>query len=91
MYVNRFGYKLKYRLEFIGCGFQEHYTTTFENGFGVSIIRGFYTYGGCKNLYEVAITNKNGDIIYDKLDNQDVFGFLTDSEVKDVINRVENL
>ena len=91
MYVHKFGYKLKYSLEFVGCGFQEHYTTTFKNGFGISIIRGFYTYGGDNNLYEVAITNKEGDIIYDKFDSHDVFGFLDDSEVEEVINRVKNL
>ena len=91
MYVYKFGYKLKYNIEFVGCGFQEHYFTTFQNGYSVSIIRGYYTYGGEKNLYEAAILDKNGEIIYDKFGNGDVLGFLDEKEVQEVLSFIENL
>ena len=89
MYVKKFGNKLKYSIEFIGCGFQEHYTTTFKNGYGVSIIRSLYSYGGNEGLYEIAITNKSGEIIYDKFESHDVLGFLDEHEVEQVINEVK--
>ena len=91
MQVNKFGYQLDYNIEFVGCGFQEHYFTTFKNGYSASVIRGYYTYGGEKNLYEVALLNKNGEIVYDKFDTNDVLGFLNEKEVQDALLLIENL
>ena len=91
MYVNKFGYKLNYEVEFVGCGFQEHYTTTFKNGYGVSIIRGLYTYGGDDDLYEVAMLDQDGEIVYEKFENHDVFGFLDEKEVNQVLKDIESL
>ncbi|MFW6281211.1 MAG: hypothetical protein ACOC1O_00190 [bacterium] len=49
---------------------------TFKNGYGISIIRGSFTYGGKEGLFETAIINKDGNIIHDT-----VQGYLTEEEV----------
>ena len=90
MVVNKFGYKLNYCIEFVGCGFQEHYSTTFENGYEVSIIRSLYSYGGENGLYEVAVLNKNKRFIYSKFDTHDVLGFLNYNEVEQTLNNIKN-
>ncbi len=91
MRVKKFGYQLDYNIEFVGCGFQEHYFTTFKNGYSASIIRGYYTYGGEKNLYEVAALDEDGEIVYDKFGSDDVLGFLSEKEVKKALSIIENL
>lgn len=71
----------------------EHMKIKFENGFGLSILSGqeglgIYTGEG---LYEVAILDKNDNLV-DVFDNGDtVYGYQTVAETKELIIRVSNL
>jgi len=52
----------------------------FKNGYGASVIRKPYSYGGSEGLWELAVTH-NGAITYDTPITGDVIGWLTQSEV----------
>jgi hypothetical protein len=61
----------------------------FENGWGVSVVKGPYTYGGSDGLYELAVL-KNGHIHYDNsVANGDVVGYLRPEDVTDVMAVVQ--
>jgi len=57
----------------------------FENGYGASVACHTGSYGGDEGLFEVALTDDNGDVITSPNDPtskwQDVKGYLTESEV----------
>ncbi len=64
----------------------------FENGFGVSVVRHAYSYGGDKGLFELAVLDDSGEIHYDNpVANGDVIGYLRPEDVTDVMERVEKL
>lgn len=62
----------------------------FENGFGVSVIFGSCFYSNGIDTYEVAVL-KNGSLCYDTIITSDVLGGLTEFEVSEVIQKVQNL
>ena len=66
----------------------------FENGYGVSVVRSKFTYGGDKGLYELAVF-KDGQIHYDNpVANGDVVGYLRPEDVTDamaVIQKFEKI
>ena len=68
----------------------EQYTEEFFNGYGVSVIRGEYTYGGKEGLYELAVL-KGGSLCYDTCITDDVIGYLSMEQVKDIIQMVQQL
>lgn len=84
------------------CKFNgERYCEMFDNGYGVSIIRNEYSYGGNKGLYEVGILEEtndtdeltelsNGSYATTKLiDNpSNVIGYLTENEVNTLMRDV---
>lgn len=65
----------------------------FKNGYALSIIRGEYSYGGKRGLFEIAPINKEGDLEGALLgiEGDDVLGYLTISEVRDYIIRMGGL
>lgn len=66
----------------------------FENGYGASVIRGEYSYGGRDGLYELAVlkTDEDGwDLCYDSGLMEDVEGYLTPEDVTSWLNRIEAL
>ena len=73
----------------IGIGWmtKEH----FDNGYGVSVVRTPFSYGGKKGLYELAVL-KDGEIHYDNpVANGDVVGYLTEDEVSEFMVDVQKL
>ena len=57
----------------------------FDNGFGVSVVKGPHTYGGKDGLYELAVF-KDGEIHYDnQIANGDVVGYLREEAVTDAM------
>lgn len=57
----------------------------FDNGFGVSVVKGPHTYGGDRGLYELAVF-KDGEIHYDNpIANGDVVGYLREEDVTDAM------
>ena len=63
----------------------------FENGYGASIVKGEYTYGGKDGLYELAVLNSNGDLIYDTPITNDVEGYLSEEQVTDLLIKIQQL
>ena len=63
----------------------------FENGYGASIVKGEYTYGGKDGLYELAVLNSNGDLIYDTPITSDVEGYLSEAQVTDLLIKIQQL
>lgn len=67
----------------------------FENGYGASVIRGDYSYGGREGLYELAVTKTkedgNWDLCYDSGITEDVEGYLTPEAVTILLKQIEKL
>jgi hypothetical protein len=68
----------------------ERYSIDFPNGYGASIIRTPFSYGGPAGLWELAVM-KNGAITYDTPVTTDVCGHKTDQEIAVLLNRIRNL
>jgi hypothetical protein len=63
----------------------------FENGYGASVVRHEYSYGGKDGLYELAVLNTDGELAYDTPITNDVLGYLTDKDVTDVLIKIQQL
>jgi len=63
----------------------------FPNGYGASVIKNSVSYGGKSGLYELAVLNKDGKIIYDTPITDDVLGYLTLLDVTKHLKEVKNL
>jgi hypothetical protein len=64
----------------------------FDNGYGASIVRHNYSYGGKEGLYELAVLNENGNIHYDNpVANGNVRGYLNESEVTELLKQIQEL
>lgn len=60
---------------------------TFKNGYGISIVQGFGTYG----LYEIAVLGKDGYISYDTPVTDDVEGCESAAEVLKYAREISEL
>lgn len=74
----------------------EHAHHFFDNHYGVSVIRGPYTYGGKKGLYELAVLymapeDKYSQLVYDTPVTSDVEGYLTPDNVTELMKEVSEL
>lgn len=78
---------------------EEHYGFWFPNGYGASVIRSPYTYGG-PELFEVAVLIHDKDrpddpcahiITYDTPITDEVIGDLDESAVSDILNKIKGL
>ena len=63
----------------------------FWNGFGASVIRGSGTYGATQGLWELAVFGQDGKITYSTPITSNVVGFLSETEVRRVLNRIQAL
>lgn len=69
----------------------EHYLFVFPNGFGASVIRNPYSYGGPQGLYELAVLRKrrkHWEITYKTPITNDVLGNL---KYNDVVQALEDI
>lgn len=64
---------------------------TFENGYGASVVKTPYTYGGDKGLYELAVLGSDGHLTYDTPITNDVIGYLRPIDVTDVLAKIQQL
>ena len=62
----------------------------FENGYGASIVRHEYSYGGKDGLFELAVI-KDDDICYTTPITTDVEGYLSEDEVSDLLKQIQEL
>ncbi len=63
----------------------------FENGYGASVVRHEYSYGGKAGLYELAVLDSNGELTYDTPVTNDVIGHLRPEDVTDVMLVIQKL
>jgi hypothetical protein len=68
----------------------ERYRIEFPNGYGASVIRGPHSYGGERGLWEVGVTD-GGRLTYATDITDDVIGWLDESEVAALLDRIESL
>jgi hypothetical protein len=64
----------------------------FDNGYGASIVRHNFSYGGREGLYELAVLDEDGNIHYDNpVANGDVRGHLTPENVTELLKQIQEL
>lgn len=63
----------------------------FPNGYGASVVRGPYTYGGDQGLYELGVLGPGGKLDYSTTITEDVIGHLTEDDVTALLERIEAL
>ena len=66
----------------------------FQNGYGASVVKHQYSYGGPEGLYELAVLRGNEDeweLTYNTSITRDVLGHLIEEEVESYLNQIEAL
>ena len=79
---------LEFKTHWSGEGVQS--LIYFDNGYGASVIRTPFSYGGDRGKYELAIYQE-GSICYDTHITNDVIGYLTEDEVTDFLRQIQEL
>jgi hypothetical protein len=62
----------------------------FENGYGASVVKHDYSYGGKDGLYELAVI-KDDDLCYTTPVTNDVEGYLSEDEVTELLKQIQEL
>ena len=66
-----------------------------DNGYGASIVKHDFSYGGREGLWELAViqfeVTGDWDICYDTPVTNDVLGHLSDDEVNELLIKIQNL
>ena len=62
----------------------------FPNGYGASIIRHDYSYGGPEGLYELAVL-KDGLLCYNTPITDDVVGWCDENEITELLLEIQKL
>ena len=81
---------LEFKIHPSGVMFGVQARIDFDNGYGASIVRGPYTYGGDEGLYELAVFDENG-ITYSTPITNDVEGNLTEDDVTKLLEQIQLL
>ena len=74
-----------------------HYVFRFENGYGASVIKAYWTYGGMKDLWELAVIrffgkgNNDYELDYFTEITDDVCGYETDDGIRKLLARIKAL
>ena len=63
----------------------------FDNGYGASVVKTPYTYGGDRGLYELAVLDSEGHLTYATSVTDDVIGYLRPEDVTDVLAKIQQL
>jgi hypothetical protein len=62
----------------------------FENGYGASVVRHNFSYGGKDGLYELAVI-KDDNLCYSTPITTDVEGYLSEDEVSELLKQIQEL
>jgi hypothetical protein len=79
--------------------FKEHPSTfggiigriEFENGYGASVVKSPFSYGGGDDLYELGVLGKDGQLCYTTPITDDVIGYLTEADVEELLIKIQKL
>ena len=63
----------------------------FDNGYGASVVKHDFSYGGKKGLYEIAVLDEEGHLCYDTPITSDVIGYLTMLEAEKILINISHL
>lgn len=63
----------------------------FANGYGASVVRHAYSYGGRSGSWELAVLDENDDLCYDTEITSDVIGWLDEADVDVILAQIERL
>ena len=63
----------------------------FDNGYGVSVVKTPYSYGGDRGKYELAVLNSQGEITYETPITDDVLGYLNENDVTHYMEEVQKI
>jgi len=63
----------------------------FDNGYGASVVKHDFSYGGSKGLYEIAVLDEEGHLCYDTPITSDVIGHLTMGEAEKILINISHL
>ena len=63
----------------------------FPNGFGISVVKSDFSYGGSQGYYEIAVLGKDGDLNYDTEITNDVVGYLDEDGVSEYMIKIQGL
>jgi hypothetical protein len=80
---------LEFKKHGLGEGIQSK--LSFDNGYGVSVVRTSWSYGGKDGLYELAVLDENGYLTYNTSVTNDVIGYLSEEEVSNTMEQVQKL
>jgi hypothetical protein len=88
-------------MKFSDLDFQPHSIGTgvqaiqfFDNGYGVSVVKFYGSYGYEQGLYELAVlkgVDEDYQICYDTPITDDVLGYQTPEEIEQLLEKVESL
>lgn len=81
-----------FKAQFLFDGAQ--YVFRFPNNYGASIVKHFGSYGGKDDLWELAVLRFDGDdwrLTYDTEITDDVLGYLSNQDVLDLLQRIQDL
>jgi hypothetical protein len=63
----------------------------FSNGFGASVVKTPFSYGGKNGQYELAVFGQDGNITYDTPITNDVLGYLSETAVSTALAKIQSL
>lgn len=63
----------------------------FQNGYVASVVRHDFSYGGKQGLFEVAVMDKDFNILYDTPITNDVVGHLSPDRLVKVLQDIKDL
>jgi hypothetical protein len=86
--MDKFGHQVKDEMDYLGG---KVYRFAFKNGYGASVVSHSGSYGGKQGLWELAVCGKEGEVDYTTPITNDVIGYLKESEVKPLLDKIAAL
>jgi hypothetical protein len=69
----------------------DQYEFTFRNGYGASVVRSQFSYGGRDGLWELAVLDSDGRLTYATPVTDDVIGRLSEQDVARYLYQIASL
>jgi hypothetical protein len=73
------------------CNGGDQWLFTFKNGYGASVVRHDFSYGGRNGLWELGVLGPDGHLTYKTPITSDVLGHLDDDLVRETLRAIAEL